>query len=186
MTDGTLASIRTTGSSVRRSHPGANSTMNTETNSEQMNPIPTPPTVVRIGTLASIRTTGSSVRLRGARARLSQAKSIFTAVDSNWSGSARVPGLAPVGMFLQYGSIGSNEPLSKSSAGLTPPAPALQLTPLPGIVPAQVNDTVELNVTSSGSSTLAVGEKSSMTSGLPGCRTTAIVYAEIPPSHWKL
>ena len=48
MTDGTLASSRTTGSSTRRSHSGANSTMNTATNSEQTNAIATAPTVVRI------------------------------------------------------------------------------------------------------------------------------------------
>ena len=47
MTDGTLASSRTTGSSIRFSHAGANSTMNTATNSEHTNEITTAPAVVR-------------------------------------------------------------------------------------------------------------------------------------------
>src|ERR1700735_3330163 len=48
MTDGTLASSRTTGSSTSFSGAGANSTMNTATNSEQTNEITTAPAVVRI------------------------------------------------------------------------------------------------------------------------------------------
>ena len=48
MTDGTLASSRTTGSRIRFSGAGANSTMNTATNSEQTNEITTAPPVVRI------------------------------------------------------------------------------------------------------------------------------------------
>ena len=46
MTDGTLASRRTTGSSTRRSQSGANSTMNTAMNSEQTNAIITAPPVI--------------------------------------------------------------------------------------------------------------------------------------------
>src|ERR1700744_1274456 len=48
MTDGTLASSLTTGSSTSLSGAGANSTMNTATNSEQTNEITTAPAVVRI------------------------------------------------------------------------------------------------------------------------------------------
>src|ERR1700744_585782 len=48
MTDGTLASSRTTGSSTSFSGLGANSTINTATNSEQTNEITTAPAVVRI------------------------------------------------------------------------------------------------------------------------------------------
>ena len=48
MTDGTLASSRTTGSSTRLSDSGANSTMNTEMNSAHTNAISTAPKVVRI------------------------------------------------------------------------------------------------------------------------------------------
>src|ERR1700733_15708425 len=48
MTDGTLASSRTTGSSTSFKGCGANSTMNTATNSEQTNETTTAPAVVTI------------------------------------------------------------------------------------------------------------------------------------------
>src|SRR6202789_4382077 len=48
ITDGTLASSRTTGSSTSFSGAGANSTMNTATNNEHTNEITTAPAVVRI------------------------------------------------------------------------------------------------------------------------------------------
>src|ERR1700733_2475987 len=48
MTDGTLASSRTTGSSTAFSGAGANSTMNTATNKEHTNETTTAPAVVRI------------------------------------------------------------------------------------------------------------------------------------------
>ncbi len=72
-------------------------------------------------------------------------------------GTAGVPGFAPFGRYLQYGSIGSTDPSAKFQALSTPPAPRLQLIPLEGVVPSQVTASVALGVTPSASNTAGDG-----------------------------
>ena len=75
-------------------------------------------------------------------------------------GAASVPGLAPDGRYLQYGSIRSNDPWTLFHALTTPPAPALQLIPLPGVSPEQETAVVALGAPA-GSNTCGLGSKSS-------------------------
>src|SRR5438045_1778362 len=59
-------------------------------------------------------------------------------------GSAGVPGLAPGIRRLQYGSVGSSEPWGESPVTVGVPVGALQLNPLPGVVPEQVKVSLAL------------------------------------------
>ena len=79
----------------------------------------------------------------------------------------------------------SNVPSDQSGEGTDPPAPALQLMPLPGICPAQFKATVEsgLPVVSNTSGFVS---KSSIVLKSLGVRSTISVYAVIPPLQLNL
>ena len=79
----------------------------------------------------------------------------------------------------------SNVPSAQSGEATEPPAPALQLTPSPGISPEQLKATVERGLPV-GSTTNGLVSKSSIVLKSLGLRSTINVYAVIPPLQLNL
>jgi hypothetical protein len=77
-------------------------------------------------------------------------------------------------MLLQYGAVGSKVPTAALPADIDPPAPALQLKPVPGRSPSQVKLSVETTLPF-GCSTTASVRNASMLSTLVGLRFTNTV-----------